>query len=157
MPLCGHIESMSSTGPKVPDLVRSVPALAQVGSLVGFIALTAVVAGHRQAPLALDAGLHAWTLQHRTPLLTGAALVVTATGSGLPAFLLAAAAGWFLAGPRIVQRLLGAAAALAALLIGQGVRVLILDGVDRPRPPPARRTCPSHSRAGRWSGRGCRR
>jgi len=115
--------------------VRIRVALAECVSVLGFITLTTLVIAHGMAPLTLDSTLHAWTLQHRTPVMTGAALVVTATGSGVPVYVLAAVAGWFTARPGRRPRLLGTLAALAALLLGQGVRLLVVISVNRPRPP----------------------
>ena len=48
-----------------------------------------------KGPLGLDTGLHAWVLAHRMPGLTRLALAVTATGTGVVAYVLAALAGWF--------------------------------------------------------------
>jgi undecaprenyl-diphosphatase len=97
-----------------------------------FIAVTAAVAARGGAPFAVDASLHERLLHGRSSWLTAAALTITATGSGWPAYGLAAAAG-IAAGTR--GRLLGGATYVLALLAGQGVRLLLVMAVHRPRPP----------------------
>src|SRR3954471_22125879 len=95
-------------------------ALAECVSVLGFITLTTVVIAHGMAPLALDSSLHAWTLQHHMPIITGAALVVTATGSAVPAYVLAAVAGWFTARPGRRPRPRGPAARPPGPPLGAG-------------------------------------
>jgi membrane-associated phospholipid phosphatase len=101
-------------------------------SVVLLAALAAVVTRHGPAPLPVDRAIHEWVLRHRNSGTTSAALVVTITGSGLPAYALAAAAG-IVTCPR--RWWLGGAVFLLALLAGQGVRLLIVASLRRPRPP----------------------
>jgi undecaprenyl-diphosphatase len=95
-------------------------------------ALTVAVV--RTTPLPVDEAVHGWVLAHRNPGVVRVAIAITATGSGLPAYLLAAGAG------AIAYRgrwWVGAPLAVLALLAGQGVRAAFAEWVDRPRPPRA--------------------
>ena len=46
------------------------------------------------APFAVDTGPHEWAVSHRPAWARRAAVVITVTGSGVPACVLAAAASW---------------------------------------------------------------
>ena len=116
-----------------PRRVGSV--LAGLGSFAVFVAMTIALLADHRAPFPVDQAMHAWALRHRSPVLTAVALVITASGSGLPAYVIAAAAGWLAHTRDTGRRLRGAAVALAGLLLGQGVRLGIADLVGRPRPP----------------------
>jgi len=96
------------------------------------VVVTAVVARHG-APVGPDLALHRWVLRHRWPALTAAAVALTTTGTGVPAYVVAGLAG--AAGRARARRLRGAATAVAALALGQAVRVALAGSVGRPRPP----------------------
>src|SRR3954462_3111904 len=107
--------------PRRPRLVLPGACLLALGTLPALV----VIQGHE--PLHVDAGLNAWSLQHRTPALTTAALVLTATGTGAIAHVLAAVAGALAAGGTMERRIIGTVVAIAALLAGQGIRLLLVD------------------------------
>ncbi|MGN6171632.1 MAG: hypothetical protein ACTHPS_01515, partial [Streptosporangiaceae bacterium] len=109
-------------------------ALAAVAAVALFTGLAVSVMVHGGAPFAVDAALHQRALQARTDWLTSVARAVTNTGSGLPAYGLAAAAGY--ASGRRYPRLAGAGHVLL-LLAGQGARLLLAMASARPRPPAA--------------------
>lgn len=106
-----------------------------LGSFTVFAAMTIALLADHRAPFAVDQALHAGALRHRSPVLTAVALVITTSGSGLPAYAIAAVAGWLGRRQDARRRLRGAAGALGALLLGQGIRLGIADLVARPRPP----------------------
>ncbi len=92
--------------------------------------LTALVTAVGRGPFAVDTALHDASFDLRTPLALGAAKALTATGTGVFPYVLAAAAGW-IAG----RRVRAVAAATAVLGLGQLVRIGLRLAVDRPRPP----------------------
>lgn len=99
-----------------------------------FALLAGTVAARHGAPLGPDLPLHRWALRHRHDPLTTAAIALTTTGTGLPAYLVAAVAG--AAGRRgRTARWQGALLAAAALGVGQLVRVSLAQWAGRPRPP----------------------
>ncbi len=115
-----------------------------------FAALAAVVAARSGAPLPGDLAVHRWLLASREPVVTRAAIAVTTTGSGVPAYVLAATAG--AVAVRRSRRPLGyrlrspwgggrwyhgAAAAVLALAAGQLLRAVLAAWIGRPRPPAA--------------------
>ena len=104
-----------------------VAALAGV-LLVAFAALSLAV---RTTPLPLDSAVLTWVLHARVAWVTTLAVAVTTTGSGLPAYLLAAIAGTVAAPSRWWA---GVAVCELALLAGQGIRLLIAALCNRPRP-----------------------
>jgi hypothetical protein len=85
----------------VPVTRHRVVLVVTSAAAVTFAVLAAVVAVRGGAPFPVDSDLHRWAIAHRKPGLTTAARVVTATGAGPIAYLLAAAAG-ALAGGRVV-------------------------------------------------------
>ncbi|AEH10726.1 phosphoesterase PA-phosphatase related protein [Candidatus Protofrankia datiscae] len=96
-------------------------------------ALVAAVAGRHGTPFPLDADVHRWALDHRSPAVTDAAIVITATGSGACAYALAAVAGALAVPGRRWWR--GAVVGIAALAVGQLLRASLAIAVDRARPP----------------------
>ncbi len=118
-------------GERAPRPIRH---LVLAAAVVGLLFAGLTVAVSRTTPLPVDRVLHEWVLAHRTAPLVTAALAVTSTGSGLPAYLLAALAGVIAYGRRWW---VGAPLAVLALLAAQGVRLAIVNAVDRPRPPTA--------------------
>ncbi|MEW9519788.1 phosphatase PAP2 family protein [Streptomyces tubercidicus] len=93
---------------------------------------TLTVDGKR--PLPGDRALHAWALAHRSEAVVAAARVLTDSGTGVWPYLLAALAG-ILAGRSARGRTISAVAALAVLLLGQGLRLALMLAIARPRPP----------------------
>lgn len=88
-----------------------------------------------EAPLPVDAALHSWMVVHRADGLTAPAVAITTTGSGLPAYSLAAVAGVTAVGWRRWWR--RALAAVAALAVGNLLRFALAAGIGRSRPPAA--------------------
>ena len=115
---------------------RARAAVAAAGLAVLLASLVGAVAVRKGAPLGPDLPLHRWALRHRHDGVSTAAVALTATGTGLPAYLVAAVAG---AAGRTsgAARRRGAAAAAVALAAGQLVRVGLVEWVGRPRPPVA--------------------
>lgn len=111
---------------------------AGAGALVAaglLCALLAAVAARHQTPLPVDTALHTWMLAHRTRALTAVAVGLTTTGTGLPAYALAAVAGVLATDRRHWSR--GALTAVAGLAAGQLLRYALASWVRRPRPPAA--------------------
>ncbi len=129
------LPSLSGADPAVRRPGRRAALAAALALLVA--ALTALVLSRSGRPVGPDLALHRWTAAHRSGLLTTLALVVTATGSGPPAYLLAAVAGAL--GRSRAQRVRGAVTAVAALLTGQLLRLAGALAVGRDRPPLADR------------------
>ncbi|NKQ28874.1 phosphatase PAP2 family protein [Streptomyces galbus] len=107
---------------------------AGVGAWTAFAVLTMIVVGGAGAPLWLDDTFLTWSVGHRPDELVALARGVTATGSGLVPYALAALAG-ALAGRTTRQRLRAAALALGCLATGQALRYATMTRVHRPRPP----------------------
>ncbi|MCK9899280.1 PA-phosphatase [Parafrankia colletiae] len=108
------------------------------GVLAGTVAATLLtvlviaVLGRQGVPFAVDDTVHRWALAQRAAVVTDAAVAVTVTASGPPAYLLGVLAG-MMAAPR--ARWWAAALAVAALAAGQLVRLGLAHAVDRARPP----------------------
>lgn len=105
------------------------------GALFAGLVIT-VIASDGKRPLPGDRALHGWALAHRPDALAAAARALTDSGTGVWPYLLAALAG-ILAGRSTRERTVGAVAALAALLLGQGLRQALMLAITRPRPPHA--------------------
>ncbi|MFF0540591.1 phosphatase PAP2 family protein [Streptomyces coelicoflavus] len=97
-------------------------------------ALVAASASAHGAPFGVDRALHGWVVEHRTSWAVGMAVAVTVTGSGVPAYLLAAFAGT-MAWPAV--RWCGALAGALALVSVQLPRIALASWLARPRPPVA--------------------
>jgi hypothetical protein len=119
----------ANSGGRLAGLLAAA-ALAALGALA---VLVAVVVGRRGAPFPVDLAAHQEALRLRAPARTGVAVVLTTTGSGVVAYLLAAAAGAATVGRR--RWWAGSLAAVAALAVGQLIRLGIATWVARPRPP----------------------
>ena len=107
------------------------------GSAVAFLfsALAACVVAREGRPFAADSAVHDAVLDHRTSVLTTIARLVTATGTGIPAVLLAGLAGWCAGGRRgWPQRVLLALGTYACV---QAIRFGLSAWIGRPRPPAA--------------------
>ncbi|MFI1003332.1 phosphatase PAP2 family protein [Streptomyces galbus] len=107
---------------------------AGVGAWTAFAVLTMIVVGGAGVPLWLDGTFLTWSVGHRPDELVALARGVTATGSGLVPYALAALAG-ALAGRTTRQGLRAAALALGCLATGQALRYATMTRVHRPRPP----------------------
>jgi undecaprenyl-diphosphatase len=94
-----------------------------------FVALAVIVISGRGRPIFPDEALHQWAAVHRSPGVTTIARLVTATGIGVPALLLAALAG------AVTGRVRGAILAVVVLLSGQLFRRVLVDTIGRARPP----------------------
>lgn len=92
----------------------------------------AVAAEARGTPFALDTAVHRWALGHRPPWARRAAAAVTVTGSGVPAYALAALAGSL---TRRAAYWRGALAGVLALASAQLLRIALASALARPRPP----------------------
>ncbi|MFF2504091.1 phosphatase PAP2 family protein [Streptomyces sp. NPDC058067] len=98
-----------------------------------FVALTTVVLVRHGQPLPGDAAIHDWARRHRPPVALALGRAVTATGTGVWPYLLAALAGAF-AGRAAHRWLRGALLALAVLVAGQLIRTGLMELIDRARP-----------------------
>ncbi|MFI5963203.1 phosphatase PAP2 family protein [Streptomyces asoensis] len=105
-----------------------------LGAWAAFGLLTAVVVGHDGRPLPLDRALLLWSVGHRPDVALAFARGVTATGTGVVPFVLAAVAG-VVAGRTPRQRALAVALCLGCLGAGQALRYGVMTLVARPRPP----------------------
>ncbi|MFG2575111.1 phosphatase PAP2 family protein [Streptomyces sp. NPDC048481] len=105
-----------------------------LGAWTAFGVLTLVVVGHDGMPLFADAGLVSWSVAHRPDVAVAFARAVTATGTGVVPYALAASAG-AVAGRTPGQRAAAVALCLACLGAGQALRHLVMTLVARPRPP----------------------
>ncbi|MEU6223771.1 phosphatase PAP2 family protein [Streptomyces sp. NPDC047042] len=107
-----------------------------VGAWTAFGVLTMVVVGHDGIPLFTDSDLLSWSVGHRPDVAVAFARGLTATGTGIIPFALAALAG-VIVGRTLRQRMLAAALCLACLGAGQTLRYAVMALVARPRPPQA--------------------
>ena len=103
-------------------------AAALLGVLLGF------VIAHHGAPIGFDDPVHLWLRAHRTPGWTDLALVLSSTGTGVPAYALAAVAGALACGRRRLWWR-GALIGTAALGVAVLIRVAVTALMDRRRPP----------------------
>ncbi|CAM5720276.1 MULTISPECIES: phosphatase PAP2 family protein [Streptomyces] len=116
----------------IADLASSVG----VGAWAAFSVLTLVVIGRSGAPLWLDDSFLTWSVGHRPEAVVALARAVTATGTGLVPYVLAALAG-AVAGRTTRSRLPATAVCLACLGLGQLLRYGAMELVHRPRPAQA--------------------
>ncbi|WP_405864464.1 phosphatase PAP2 family protein [Streptomyces sp. NBC_00005] len=107
-----------------------------LGAWTAFGVLTMVVVGHDGKPLFADSDLLTWSVSHRPDVAVAFARGLTATGTGIIPFALAALAG-IVAGRSLRQRALAVALSLAVLGTGQALRYGVMMLVGRPRPPQA--------------------
>ncbi|MFD3925714.1 phosphatase PAP2 family protein [Streptomyces sp. NPDC058614] len=105
-----------------------------LGAWAAFGVLTMVVVGHDGIPLFGDGDFLSWSVSHRPDVAVAFARGLTATGTGVVPFALAALAG-IIAGRTLQQRVPAVALCLACLGAGQALRVAVRDLVARPRPP----------------------
>jgi len=105
-----------------------------LGAWTAFGVLTMVVGGGDGKPLFADDDLLSWSVSHRPDVGVALARGLTATGTGVVPFALAALAG-IVAGRTLRQRALAVALSLACLGAGQTLRYTVMSLVARPRPP----------------------
>ena len=98
--------------------------------------LTAVVMVRDGRPFALDTALHHWALTHRDPALDRFGIDLAVTGTGAPAYAVAAVAGAVATGTRRWWWR-GALAGVTALALAEVLRTSLATAVGRPRPPRA--------------------
>ncbi|NUP14748.1 MAG: phosphatase PAP2 family protein [Streptomyces sp.] len=105
-----------------------------LGAGTAFGVLTMVVIGHDGTPLFTDGDLLRWSVGHRPEVAVAFARGLTATGTGVIPYVLAALAG-IIAGRTLRRRALATALCLACLGTGQLLRYAVMSFVARPRPP----------------------
>ncbi len=99
-------------------------------------ALTALVMVRDGRPFGVDTGLHHWALTHRDPALDRFGIDLAVTGTGAPAYAVAALAGAVATGTRRWWWR-GALVGVAALASAELLRTSLATAVGRPRPPRA--------------------
>ncbi|MFF0296061.1 phosphatase PAP2 family protein [Kitasatospora sp. NPDC004614] len=114
-------------------------AVALVGCWAAFAVLAGVLAAHGWGPFGFEQAVLDWCVGHRPPGATTVATMVTALGSAPLPYLMALAAGALMVRrvPKPVALVLFAPTVW--LLLGQGLRQLLMHGFGRPRPPLADR------------------
>ena len=127
------------------------PRWTLVGCWAAFGVVALILAARGWGPFGFEQAVLDWCVGHRPPGAVGPATVVTACGSAPLPFLMALAAGALAvrrmpgpaAGARPARRTRRVAVVLFApavwLLLGQGLRQLLMHGFGRPRPPLADR------------------
>ncbi|MFE3034146.1 phosphatase PAP2 family protein [Streptomyces canus] len=105
-----------------------------LGAWTAFGVLTMVVIGHDGTPLFTDSGLLTWSVGHRPDVAVAFARGLTATGTGVVPYVLAALAG-IVVGHTPRRRALAAVLCLTCLGTGQLLRYTVMTLVARPRPP----------------------
>ncbi|MFI7005323.1 phosphatase PAP2 family protein [Streptomyces sp. NPDC050145] len=114
----------------VADLLGSVA----LGAWAAFGVLAMAVVGQGRSALWLDDGFLLRAAGHRQEVVTALARGVTATGTGVVPYILAALAG-VVAARTGRRRLCAAGLSLAVLGAGQALRYGAMELVHRPRPP----------------------
>ncbi|BBA96213.1 hypothetical protein RVR_1408 [Actinacidiphila reveromycinica] len=104
-----------------------------------FALLLWTLAARHGAPVGPDLAVHRWAVAHRSDRLVAAARLLDSTGAGPLPYVAVALAGWTGCARRTASRREVAAAlvGVAILLTGQAVRLAVLFGLARPRPPVA--------------------
>lgn len=115
------------------------PVVAAVTALL-FAVLAALLADHAWGPYGFERAADDWSAAHRPAAARTAAVVVTSLGSAVVPYLLALAAGALavraLPAPRPPRRAaLLLLAPLLWLIVGQLVRLGLMQAFARPRPP----------------------
>jgi undecaprenyl-diphosphatase len=108
--------------------------VAGLGAWAAFAVLGLVVVGGHGAPLSVDSALLSWSVGHRPEVAVAVARGLTATGTGVFPYVLAALAG-LVAGRMARQRAVAVVLGVACLAAGQAVRYGVLVLIARPRPP----------------------
>lgn len=104
--------------------------------LVVLIVVAVRLGGGGSGLLPGDAASHTWALLHRPAAALLVARVLTDSGTGVCPYLIAVVAGLAAASTRR-GRVWHALLAVGVLATGQGVRLVIMEAVARPRPPRA--------------------
>jgi undecaprenyl-diphosphatase len=99
-------------------------------------ALTALVVVRDGRPFGVDSALHDWVLTHRAPALDRFGVDLAVTGTGAPAYAIAAVAGVLATGTRR-RWWRGALVGATALALAELLRISLATAVARPRPPRA--------------------
>ncbi|WP_328747069.1 phosphatase PAP2 family protein [Streptomyces sp. NBC_00285] len=107
-----------------------------LGAWTALGVLTMGVVGHDGIPLFADGDLLSWSVGHRPEVAVAFARGLTATGTGVIPFALAALAGVVI-GRTLRQRTLAAVLCMTCLGAGQALRYAVMASVTRPRPPRA--------------------
>ncbi|MFR9799272.1 phosphatase PAP2 family protein [Streptomyces sp. MS06] len=105
-----------------------------VGGWALFGVLAVLVAAHGGAPLGPDDSLLSWSVGHRPAAALALARGVTATGTGVVPYTLAAVAG-LAVGRTAPGRLRAAVLGVAFLAVGQALRYGVMELLHRARPP----------------------
>ncbi|MHA6761347.1 phosphatase PAP2 family protein [Streptacidiphilus sp. PAMC 29251] len=116
---------------------RSAPgARIMVGLLAAALlaALAVAVLAHGGRPFGLDRALHHWALVHRSSALTDAGVALADTGTGAPAYALAALTGAAATGSRLWWWR-GALVGVVALALAEALRISLSTVIGRARPP----------------------
>ncbi|MFB7181068.1 phosphatase PAP2 family protein [Streptomyces sp. NPDC056257] len=125
-----------ATVPGAAGKPRWWPALPVLVCSMLLAALVTAACAEHGAPFGADEVLHRWVLEHRPRWAVGSAVAVTVTGSGVPAYVLAALAGAMTVRTRRWRgTLAGALAGALALLSVQLPRIALASWLARPRPP----------------------
>jgi undecaprenyl-diphosphatase len=114
----------------------AIPRLRHVTAAVAALLLAALmtaVAVRHGAAFAVDTAVHRWVPAHRDPAATDVMIAVTASGNGVWAYALAATAAAVSVPRRRWWR--GAAVGVAALAVGQLIRLAVAIALGRVRPP----------------------
>ncbi|MGW8380625.1 phosphatase PAP2 family protein [Streptomyces sp. ODS28] len=130
-----HQEEHAEDGAQEPHTARGF-ALTTACALLCFALLMLAVGLSTRTALPWDGATHAWSVHHRPAVAVSTARAVTATGTGVVPYLLAAAAGWRV-GHRAGDRARGVAvicAFVACLALGQALRFGAMELMARPRP-----------------------
>ncbi|WP_051773727.1 phosphatase PAP2 family protein [Streptomyces sp. NRRL S-237] len=125
---------MSHFSPAVPRAAGAQwsPAIPVLVCSMLLAALFAATCSAHGSPFGVDDAVHGWVLEHRPRWAVAAAVAVTVTGSGVPAYLLAAFAGTL---AFRTDRRCGALVGALALLSVQLPRIAVASWLARPRPP----------------------
>ncbi|MDX2546484.1 phosphatase PAP2 family protein [Streptomyces sp. WI04-05B] len=115
--------------------VRELAGSVGLGAWTAFVVLTMVVLGDGK-PLYGDEDLTSWSVGHRPDVAVALAHGLTATGTGVIPYVLAALAG-IIAGRTPRRRAVAAALCLVCLGTAQAARHGVMKLVARPRPAPA--------------------
>jgi membrane-associated phospholipid phosphatase len=108
--------------------------------LAAFTTLTAVVLARDGRPFGVDTALHDWVLTHRHPAFDRFGVDLAATGTGAPAYAVAAVAGALATVAATGTRRgwwRGALVGVAALALAELLRISLATAIARPRPPRA--------------------
>jgi membrane-associated phospholipid phosphatase len=108
-----------------------------IGSLVVFLALTAIAVTHQVTPDGFDESIHHWALVHRSSGSDAVAAFVTHVGLSVVALPLLFVCALAVAQGPLVEQLKLAGLTLFLLAAGLVARVLVMEVVARQRPPVA--------------------